>query len=142
LVEAMRAGQDVIAALERVRRAVRAIASDDALSGPQMSALTLLGKNGAATTTALAAIEGVRSQSMSTTLAALEQKGLIERHADPNDGRRQIITLSAAGEAVFRDGRSARHAWLSTRIHSDLTVEQTQLLIEAAALLERLVRRP
>ncbi|GAA3207921.1 hypothetical protein GCM10020256_04010 [Streptomyces thermocoprophilus] len=48
-----------------------------------MSALTLIGKHGAATASALASAEGVRPQSMATTLAALRQQGLIERGPDP-----------------------------------------------------------
>ena len=77
---------------------------------------------------------------MATTLAALERQGLIERHADPHDGRRQVVTLSAAGKAAFHGSRTARNDWLTQRIRSTLSPDETQLLIDAAALIERLAQ--
>lgn len=138
--QATRAGQDVIAAIGRLRRAILHVASDETLSAAQTSVIALLGKNGAATASALAGIEGVRPQSMTTTLAALDGMGFIDRHADPNDGRRQIITLSRAGEAQFNGARSARHAWVTEQIRTTLTPEETRTLVAAAELMQRLAR--
>lgn len=134
----MRAGQDIIAAIGRVRRRVREVSTSDDLSAAQTAVLGLLGKNGAATASALATAERVRPQSMATTLAALEQKGLITRHADPNDGRRLLVTLTKAGEARFNGGRAARHEWLIGRIDELFDAAEIQTLIAAAALLDRL----
>ena len=39
---------------------------------------------------------------MATIVAALDQHGLIERAPDPDDGRRQVISLTAAGTPARR----------------------------------------
>jgi DNA-binding MarR family transcriptional regulator len=138
LALATRAGQDTVAAVGRLRRRIREVASPEDLTPPQISAVALLGRTGAATASALATAEGVRPQSMATTLAALDERGLVQRHPDPSDGRRVLVTLTAAGEAVFRGHRSARHAWLIETIRRELTPDEARTLIDAAALLDRI----
>ncbi|WP_375492170.1 MarR family winged helix-turn-helix transcriptional regulator [uncultured Jatrophihabitans sp.] len=139
--DAVRAGQDLVSAIGRIRRRLREVATDDHLTPSQTSVLVLLAKNGAASASALAAVENVRPQSMAAILAALDDKGLIQRHADPHDGRRQLVTLTRTGAATFRGTRSARHAWLATRIQDELTADEIRTLIDAAALVERLARQ-
>ena len=85
--------------------------------------------------------EGVRPESMAAILGALDAAGLIERRPDPEDGRRQLITLSAAGRERATGDRQARAEWLARRLHEDFTEPERQTLIAAAALLERLVQR-
>jgi len=89
----------------------------------------------------LAVAEGVRPQSMAAILGALDAAGLIERRPDPEDGRRQLITLSAAGRERAVGDRQARAEWLARRLHEDFTEPERRTLIAAAALLERLVQR-
>ena len=83
---AVQAARDLRVVFSRLRRRIREVAQDADLTPSQESALSLAGKHGAATASALAAAEGVRPQSMATTLAALEQHGLIRRTPDPDDG--------------------------------------------------------
>jgi DNA-binding MarR family transcriptional regulator len=59
---ATRAGQDIISMIGRLRRRIREVSTSDDLSPAQTSVLVLLGKNGAATASALATAEGVRPQ--------------------------------------------------------------------------------
>jgi DNA-binding MarR family transcriptional regulator len=42
---------------------------------------------------------------MAATLAALDERGLIQRRADPDDGRRQLISPSDAGREFIDDSR-------------------------------------
>ena len=100
-----------------------------------------LGKEGDSSASVLAVAEGVRPQSMAAILGALDAAGLIERRPDPEDGRRQLITLSAAGRERAAGDRQARAEWLARRLHEDFTEPERQTLIAAAALLERLVQR-
>ncbi|MEU4166289.1 MarR family transcriptional regulator [Streptomyces sp. NPDC026665] len=120
------------------RDAVRAPAQD--LTPSQISALTLVSKSGAATASALAAVEGVRPQSMAATLAALDQFGLIQRNPDPGDGRRQLVTLTDAGRERVEGTRQARSEWLARAFEERCTEEERQTVIAAMALLERLTR--
>ena len=52
--------------------------------------------------------EQISPQSMGATTAALEARGLIERTADPDDGRRQILSPTKAGLATVPGRRNAR----------------------------------
>ena len=45
---------------------------------------------------------------MGATIAALETRGLVERTADPDDGRRVVLSVTDAGREVLRDRRNAR----------------------------------
>ncbi|NEA44788.1 MarR family transcriptional regulator [Streptomyces sp. SID10815] len=88
----------------------------------------------------MAAAEGVRPQSMATTLAALEQHGLILRSPDPADGRRQLVTLTEDGRERIEGNRQVRAEWLTRALDDRFTEDERQTLIEALALMERLSR--
>src|SRR5690242_16225568 len=149
---ATRAAQDLRVAFSLLRRRIREVSEtrDPAqrpaqgpaqdLTPSQISALTLVSKSGAATASALAAVEGVRPQSMAATLAALDQFGLIQRNPDPGDGRRQLVTLTDAGRERVEGTRQARSEWLAQAFQERCTEGERQTVIEAMALLERLAR--
>lgn len=140
---ALRASADVRGVFGRLRRRLREVAPDDGggLSPSQTAVFNRLAKEGDSSASVLAAAEGVRPQSMATILAALDGHGLIERRPDPEDGRRQLITLSPAGRERAVGDRQARAEWLARRLHDDFTEHERQTLIAAAALLERVVQR-
>ena len=140
---ALRASADVRGVVGRLRRRLREVAADDGggLSPSQMAVFNRLAKDGDSSASVLAAAEGVRPQSMAAILAALDAHGLIQRRPDPEDGRRQLITLSAVGRERAAGDRQARAEWLALRLHEDFTEPERQTLIAAAALLERLVVR-
>ncbi len=75
---------------------------------------------------------------MGATLAALEQRGLIERHRDPGDGRRIMLSISDAGRQVVNDRRGARTELLATALRAAFTDGELSQLRAAAPLLERL----
>ena len=43
------------------------------------------------------------SPGMAATLNRLDQKGLIDRHRDPNDGRRRLVHLAPQGQVLVED---------------------------------------
>ena len=138
---ALRASADVRGVVGRLRRRLREVAADGGLSPSQVAVFNRLAKEGDSSASVLAVAEGVRPQSMAAILGALDAAGLIERRPDPEDGRRQLITLSAAGRERAAGDRQARAEWLARRLHEDFTEPERQTLIAAAALLERLVQR-
>ncbi|MEU6607726.1 MarR family transcriptional regulator [Streptomyces shenzhenensis] len=135
---AARAARDLRVVFSRLRRRIREVAQDTDLTPSQESALTLVGKHGAATASALAAAEGVRPQSMATTLAALDRHGLIRRAPDPDDGRRQLVTLTDAGRSRVEGNRQAREEWLARAFQDRFTEDERGTVLEALTLLERL----
>ncbi|MYR42977.1 MarR family transcriptional regulator [Streptomyces sp. SID5910] len=137
---AARAARELHVVLTRLRRRIREVAGDEDLTPSQVSALTLVGKHGAATASALASAEGVRPQSMAATLVALDRHGLIRRSPDPADGRRQLVTLTEAGRARVEGDRRVRAEWLARAFQDRCTAEERDTVLDALALLERLTR--
>ncbi|MGV9252724.1 MarR family winged helix-turn-helix transcriptional regulator [Streptomyces sp. NPDC003697] len=139
-LSAARAARDLRVMFSRLRRRIREVAQDEDLTPSQVSALALVGKHGAATASALASAEGVRPQSMAATLGALDQHGLIRRSPDPDDGRRQLVTLTDAGRERLEGDRQVREEWLARAFEDRYTEEERRTLVEAFALMERLTR--
>jgi DNA-binding MarR family transcriptional regulator len=137
---ATRAASDVRVVVGRLRRRLREVAGADDLTPSQTSALSRLSKGGPASTSALAAAEGVRPQSMAATLAALDEHGMIQRRPDPEDGRRQLVSLTEVGHERVEGTRQAREEWLSRSFQDHFTPRERRTVIEAMALLERLTQ--
>jgi DNA-binding MarR family transcriptional regulator len=53
--------------------------------------------------TVLAARAGITHQAMAQLVAELEERQLVERVADPSDGRARLVRLTEDGRAVVRD---------------------------------------
>src|SRR5579862_9433431 len=97
----------------------------------QASVLSRLDREGPLTTSALAAAERVRPQSMAQTLAELESDGLISRRPDPGDRRQVLIELSASGRERLAAERGKRDDWLADAIATELSAEEQRTLLEA-----------
>lgn len=136
---AVRASQEVRAVIGRLRRRIRAAAGADGVSFTQLSVLARLIDNDGLTTSDLAAIEGMRHQSMASTVAALEGPKLVERRRDPGDGRRMLIALTAEGRRRAEEARQARGEWLADQLQKKCTEEERRTVITAMSVLERLL---
>jgi DNA-binding MarR family transcriptional regulator len=135
---AVRAARQMRIMVGRLRRRLHEAYDSQELSMSQVSVLSRLDKDGPASATELAAAERVRQQSVGTILAVLAARGLIERHPDPNDGRRTLVSLTVAGEESVDDKRAASEEWLARTMQDRFTEAERQQLISAIALLERL----
>jgi DNA-binding MarR family transcriptional regulator len=137
---AVRAAREVRVTVGRLRRRFRETYDTEGLTPSQTSVLSRLDKEGPASASALAAAERVRPQSMAATLSVLEERGLIQRRPDPDDGRRQLVSASETGRAFLADKRRAGEEWLARALQDHYTEDERQTLIEALALLDRLTR--
>ena len=110
------------------------------LSGPRLSALSVIVFGGPVTLGALAATEQVRAPTMSRLVKALEADGLVVRETDPDDGRATILRPTRTGRRVLTEGRARRVAALAKRL-APLSARDRALLARAAVLIERLASR-
>ncbi len=98
-----------------------------------------LDRDGAATIADLARAESMKPQSMGTTVAALEEMGLVERSPHPTDGRQVKIALTRKGVAVRKSTRDAKRTWLAEAI-AQLDDDEQQTLFRAGEIIRRLVQ--
>ena len=123
-----------------LRRQLRQAQADGELTPPETSALARLDRGGPATPSALAKLEQISPQSMGATLGALELRGLVQRHPDPDDGRRAVMSLTEAGRRVLRNRRNARTQQLAKALSTGFTCSELSQLMAAAPLIERLAQ--
>lgn len=132
------AARDLRVVFSRLRRRLRELATDGDLTPSQTAVLNRLWKDGPSSASALASAERVRPQSMATIVAALKQRGLIERKPDPEDKRRQLISLTVAGRRRAESNRQVREEWLARAIHERYSERERRVILDALVLLERL----
>ncbi|WP_033222752.1 MarR family winged helix-turn-helix transcriptional regulator [Kitasatospora phosalacinea] len=139
---AVRASQQVRSVIGKLRRRIRAAAGTGDFTLTQASTVgRLLDCGGQGLTTSdLAVAEGMRHQSMATTIATLAGQGLVERRRDPEDGRRVLIVLTPEGRRRAEAGRRARGEWLAAELQAKCTEEERRTVIAAMAVLERIVQ--
>jgi DNA-binding MarR family transcriptional regulator len=120
-------------------RRVRAEAPSEAhdLSWTQKAVLVRLDKQGPATIAELARAEGVKPQSMSAAIALLEDQGMVERKADPADGRQMNIRLTVKGQAMHEATRDAKHRWLARTI-AGLDKQEQAILFKAGEIIKQI----
>lgn len=138
---AERTAGDLRAALGPLVRRLRQFRPDGELTLSQTSALVRLDREGPATASELAAGEGIRPQSMCTIVSRLQERGLVAREQDPHDGRRIVVSLTAAGLEGLHGARRERARRLTVAITEELTPAEQEQLAAALPLLERITRR-
>jgi DNA-binding MarR family transcriptional regulator len=124
-------------AIVRTARRLRQEAGTD-LSPSLTSALATIERHGPITPSELAEIERVQRPSATRIVARLEQAGLVDRAADPSDGRVSLVTASRDGRTLLRRLRTRKNAYLARRMR-DLDPDDVAALERAAEVLERLL---
>ena len=131
---------EFVHAVDLLIRRVRAAAAAHELSWSEAAVMGRLGNDGPVTTADLARAEGVKPQSMGATIAALEERGLVERKPHPSDGRQMNIVLTAMGAAVRKSSRDAKLTWLAQAI-ARLDEKDRETLFAAGKIIKRLVEK-
>ncbi len=124
-------------ALMRAVRRLRAEKSDADLSDSQLSVLALLERAGPSTPREIAAHERVQPPSMTRTLTALLELGLVTRTEHPSDRRQVLIAITEAGATTVRETRRRRDAWLARRLAA-LSSDEREVLARACDILRRI----
>lgn len=138
--DATRLASDLRLAVGRLTRRLRQAHAVGDLSLSGVSVLARLAGEGPTSPTSLAELERVRPQAMASTLAQLEQRGLVRRTPDAADGRRSIVAVTEEGRAVLAERRSESVQRLAAVL--DTFSDQERATLGAALpLLGRLAER-
>jgi DNA-binding MarR family transcriptional regulator len=120
--------------MKQVELAVRARLDDlvrpAGLTALQYTALTVLERQPDLTSARLARSSFVTAQSMADMVTTLRSRGLIDRHRDPRDRRRLVLSLTDAGRELL-DGYRQAVAELEAEMLSGLTAAEATALREA-----------
>jgi DNA-binding MarR family transcriptional regulator len=128
---------DFVQALGLLVRRFRTVGGANGRSWTEEIVMRRLDKEGPATAADLAREVGVRPQSMGTTIAALEEEGLVERKPHLTDGRQVNIALSDKGARVRKSAGDAKRSWLAGAVES-LDEKEREILFAAGGIMKRL----
>lgn len=124
-------------AVARTARRLRQSAGSD-LGISSVAALATIERRGPLTPSELAETEGVKRPTATRILARLEQEGLTERAADPEDGRCSLISITPDGEELLLRLRRRKDLYLAQRL-AELGDRDRATLRRAATILEQML---
>jgi DNA-binding MarR family transcriptional regulator len=131
-------------AIVRTARRLRQEAASGAvgeLTPTAGAALATVERHGPLTPSELAQIERVKRPTATRVLRVLTEAGLVERAADPEDGRSALVSVTAAGRERLRRLRGRKNAYLARRMR-DLPPADVEALERAATILEGILEEP
>src|ERR671924_1049805 len=94
--------------ITRTARRLRQEAGTE-LSPSQTAALATIERHGPLTPSELAELERVQRPSATRIIARLAEAGLVERAADPSDGRVSLVSITRAGVAELKRLRTRKN---------------------------------
>jgi DNA-binding MarR family transcriptional regulator len=121
----------------RLARRLRTEHADHGLTLTQLATLGTLDRHGPMSPGVLAEHERVQPPSITRTVAALEERGLVERRPHPTDRRQHVVALTPAAQALLARDRRRKEAWLSAQL-ALLSREERTALAGAIPVLDRL----
>ena len=124
-------------AIARLARRMRQEAGDE-LSPSMTAALATIERHGPLAPSRLAELERIKRPTVTRVLSRLEEEGLVERSADPTDGRSAVVRVTREGSALLKKLRSRKNAYLARRLR-ELPEDDVEALERAAEVLERLL---
>jgi len=123
--------------ITRTARRLRQEAASD-LGPSQTAALATIERHGPLTPSELARIERIQRPTATRIVARLEEAGLVERVADPADGRSFTVSATADARTLMNRLRTRKNAYLARRLRS-LDEQDLATLDRAAEILEDLL---
>lgn len=121
-------------ALERTLGWLRRNTPPDEWSAVALSTLDALDRHGPLRITDLVARERITQPGMTGLAARLENAGLVERRADPGDGRVTLVAITPAGREHMRAFHRGRAAAVAAHVRLLSARDQRALLAACGAL--------
>ncbi|MEZ2347969.1 MarR family winged helix-turn-helix transcriptional regulator [Terriglobus sp. RCC_193] len=137
---ASRLATEMRTTLGHLKRKLRQHSEQHELTPSQIAVVLRLEKDGPTTVSSLARSERMRPQSMSAVIAPLQEMGFITGTADPNDGRKTLMSLTKVCRKKIDSGRTARQDWLAQEIQQKFSLQEQKKLSSAIQLLARLTQ--
>jgi DNA-binding MarR family transcriptional regulator len=136
--ELLQAAEELRVAAGRIVRRLRPQGGTGGLTASELSVLARLEEAGPTGPGALAEAEQVSPPVVCTTLASLQRQGLVNREADPSDGRRAVISLTTTGRSTLTARRSVVSSRVATVLVERFTAAERRQLLGVVPLLQRL----
>lgn len=111
------------------------------LTSGQVSTLASVEALGPVRLRDLAVHEGVTAPTQSRIVASLENRGLLRRTPDPDDGRAALLVITERGRHELERLNTERSAFLVERL-GELSADQRRALVRALGALEELAGNP
>lgn len=112
--------------------------AERSLSQGKLGILATLASSGPSAAARLAESERISPQAVANAIRELEEMGLVERHPDPADRRRALVSITEAGRQCCAAECDAGQPWLVAAIDERLTDAERATLAAAVTLIERL----
>jgi DNA-binding MarR family transcriptional regulator len=119
-------------------RRLRRVDSESRLTGPRLSALSVVVFGGPITLSDLASAEQVSRPTMTRLVQALEREGLLQRTQDKVDARIARVAATPRGLKVMREGRERRVQMLASLLQA-LPASELKAVRRAILSLEPIV---
>jgi DNA-binding MarR family transcriptional regulator len=132
--------RDLRLAIGRIARRLRRlyVDADEGTSFLELAVLQRLHRDGPASPGTLAGDEGVTSAAVAAALTRLSSKELLAREPSPQDGRRAVVTITAAGRATLARRESASVNRIDEVLSGQLSDVERSRLSAVIPLLERI----
>jgi DNA-binding MarR family transcriptional regulator len=111
------------------------------LTPSQLSVLASVDRLGPLQLGDLARVETVAPPTLSRSIARLEERGLVRRQQDPDDGRAVLVEVTGAGRRALHELRRARVAFLAERL-ATLSDPDRAVVARAVELLGEILGPP
>ncbi len=112
--------------------------SAEGITPSQLAMLQRLRDAGGLSVTQLAAAEHVSQQAITQRLALLAPTGYVSVGRDARDGRRKVVTITAAGAGLLDRVASAQETWLDRAISQTASSADLETLAQVARIMEQL----
>jgi DNA-binding MarR family transcriptional regulator len=120
-------------------RRLRKNGAKDKLSAASLQVLGILHQRHSATPTEIAAEMGIKKQSLTVLLSALQDKGHIGREREPGDARKILLSLTSSGQDAFLEELRGRRATLARLVEENLSDAELASLVQVLPVLEKLL---
>lgn len=119
----------LLRARETIMGPIRVMLAESHVNEQKWRVLRVLEERGAMEMTAVAQAACLLLPSLTRIIRAMEDEGLVKRNSDPDDKRKSLLSISAAGKAVIQNHSAASNA-LFSRLQDRFGADKLETLLD------------